>query len=90
MAGLPKAELHMHIEGSIEPELFLRLARRNGVAIRWQTQEELRAAYNFTDLQDFLTLYYDGCRVPTPTGCSTRRCSWGCRGIPAAACRWPR
>ena len=63
LAGLPKAELHMHIEGSIEPELFLRLARRNGVAIRWQTQEELRAAYRFTDLQDFLTLYYDGCRV---------------------------
>jgi adenosine deaminase len=53
----------MHIEGSIEPELFLRLARRNGVAIRWQTEEELRAAYRFTDLQDFLNLYYDGCRV---------------------------
>ena len=63
VAGLPKAELHMHIEGSIEPELFLRLARRNGVDIRWQTEEELRAAYRFTDLQDFLNLYYDGCRV---------------------------
>jgi adenosine deaminase len=63
IAGLPKAELHMHIEGSIEPGLFLRLARRNGVAIRWQTEEELRAAYRFTDLQDFLNLYYDGCRV---------------------------
>jgi adenosine deaminase len=45
VAGLPKAELHMHIEGSIEPALFLQLARRNGVAIRWQTEEELRAAY---------------------------------------------
>lgn len=63
VAGLPKAELHMHIEGSIEPDLFLRLARRNGVAVRWQTEEELRAAYRFTDLQDFLDLYYDGCRV---------------------------
>lgn len=63
IAGLPKAELHMHIEGSIEPDLFLRLARRNGVAMRWQTEEELRAAYRFTDLQDFLDLYYDGCRV---------------------------
>lgn len=63
VAGLPKAELHMHIEGSIEPDLFLQLARRNGVAIRWQTEEELRAAYHFTDLQDFLNLYYDGCRV---------------------------
>jgi len=63
LAGLPKAELHVHIEGSIEPGLFLRLARRNGVTIHWQTEEELRAAYRFTDLQDFLTLYYDGCRV---------------------------
>ncbi|SEB20339.1 adenosine deaminase [Variovorax sp. YR216] len=63
VAGLPKAELHMHIEGSIEPDLFLRLARRNGVAVRWQTEDELRAAYRFTDLQDFLDLYYDGCRV---------------------------
>lgn len=63
VAGLPKAELHMHIEGSIEPDLFLRLARRNGVAIRWQTEDQLRAAYKFTDLQAFLDLYYDGCRV---------------------------
>ncbi|RZI93966.1 MAG: adenosine deaminase, partial [Rubrivivax sp.] len=63
VAGLPKAELHMHIEGSIEPDLFLRLARRNGVAIRWQTEAELRAAYSFSSLQDFLNLYYDGCRV---------------------------
>ena len=67
IAGLPKAELHMHIEGSIEPDLFLRLARRNGVDIRWQTEDELRAAYRFTDLQDFLNLYYDGCRVLVKT-----------------------
>jgi len=63
VAGLPKAELHMHLEGSIEPDLFIRLARRNGVEIRWKTEEELRAAYRFEDLQDFLDLYYDGCRV---------------------------
>jgi adenosine deaminase len=63
IAGLPKAELHIHIEGSIEPPLFLELARRNGVAIRWQSEQELRAAYAFRDLQDFLDLYYDGCRV---------------------------
>ena len=63
VAGLPKAELHMHIEGSMEPGLFLRLARRNGVAIRWETEEELSAAYRFDSLQDFLDLYYDGCRV---------------------------
>lgn len=63
IAGLPKAELHMHIEGSIEPALFIELARRNGVAIGWQTEAELRAAYRFRDLQAFLDLYYDGCRV---------------------------
>lgn len=63
IAGLPKAELHMHIEGSIEPGLFIELARRNGVAIPWKTEEELRAAYRFKDLQAFLDLYYDGCRV---------------------------
>lgn len=63
IAGLPKAELHMHIEGSIEPPLFLALARRNGVAIPWRTEEALRAAYDFRNLQSFLDLYYDGCRV---------------------------
>jgi adenosine deaminase len=63
IAGLPKAELHMHIEGSIEPPLFIELARRNGVAIPWKTEGELRDAYSFRDLQAFLDLYYDGCRV---------------------------
>jgi len=63
VAGLPKAELHMHIEGSIEPALFLRLAERNDVPLRWQTEDSLRAAYRFKDLQEFLDLYYDGCRV---------------------------
>ena len=63
VAGLPKAELHMHIEGSIEPPLFFELARRNDVTIPWKTEEELRAAYSFRNLQGFLDLYYDGCRV---------------------------
>jgi adenine deaminase len=63
VAGLPKAELHMHIEGSIEPPLFFELAQRNGVSIPWRTQDELRSAYNFRNLQGFLDLYYDGCRV---------------------------
>jgi adenine deaminase len=63
IAGLPKAELHMHIEGSIEPPLFLELARRNGVAIPFSSVEELDAAYHFKNLQGFLDLYYDGCRV---------------------------
>jgi len=63
IAGLPKAELHMHIEGSIEAPLFMKLARRNRVPIRWESEEELLAAYDFRDLQAFLDLYYDGCRV---------------------------
>jgi adenosine deaminase len=63
VAGLPKAELHMHIEGSIEPPLFFELAQRNGVTIPWKTEDELRAAYRFANLQGFLELYYDGCRV---------------------------
>ena len=61
--GLPKAELHMHLEGSIEPELMLDLAARNGVKLRWDTARELRAAYQFTGLQSFLDLYFEGCRV---------------------------
>jgi adenosine deaminase len=61
--GLPKAELHMHLEGSIEPELMLELAARNGVKLRWDTARELRAAYQFTNLQSFLDLYFEGCRV---------------------------
>ncbi|MFW7347286.1 MAG: adenosine deaminase [Pigmentiphaga sp.] len=63
VAGLPKAELHMHIEGSIEPELMFELAARNGVPLRWKTVEEVRQAYRFHNLQSFLDLYYDGCRV---------------------------
>ncbi len=61
--GLPKAELHMHLEGSIEPQLMLELAARNRLKLRWHTAEELRAAYEFTDLQSFLDLYFEGCRV---------------------------
>lgn len=61
--GLPKAELHIHIEGSLEPELMLELARRNGVATRFKDVEEVRAAYRFTRLQDFLDIYYEGAAV---------------------------
>ncbi len=63
VARLPKAELHLHIEGTLEPELMLQLAERNGVPFRFQTVEEARAAYRFTDLQSFLDLYYDSARV---------------------------
>ncbi|MGN5507503.1 adenosine deaminase, partial [Campylobacter coli] len=61
--GLPKAELHMHIEGSLEPELMFGLAARNGVALPFASVEELRAAYNFSNLQDFLDIYYQGASV---------------------------
>jgi adenine deaminase len=57
---LPKAELHLHIEGSLEPELMFELARRNGVVLPYGSVEELRAAYAFTDLQSFLDIYYAG------------------------------
>jgi adenine deaminase len=55
---LPKAELHVHIEGTLEPELLIELARRNGVALPTAEADELRAAYQFTSLQSFLDLYY--------------------------------
>ncbi|WP_394064834.1 adenosine deaminase [Alcaligenes sp. WGS1538] len=60
---LPKAELHLHIEGTLEPELIFRLARRNGVDLPYPDVESLRAAYQFTDLQSFLDLYYAGAGV---------------------------
>jgi adenosine deaminase len=63
IAGLPKAELHLHIEGSLEPEMLMALARRNKVDIPFATVEEVRAAYSFTQLQDFLDIYYQGANV---------------------------
>ena len=63
IARLPKAELHMHIEGSLEPELMFALARRNNVAIPFDSVEAVRAAYSFSNLQDFLDIYYQGADV---------------------------
>lgn len=63
IAGLPKAELHMHIEGSLEPELMFALAQRNRVAIPFDSVEAIRAAYSFSNLQDFLDIYYQGANV---------------------------
>ncbi len=63
ISGLPKAELHLHIEGSLEPEMLMQLARRNKVEIPFATVEEVRAAYSFTRLQDFLDIYYQGAGV---------------------------
>ena len=63
IGGLPKAELHIHIEGSLEPELMFELARRNRVDIPFKSVEEIRGAYNFSNLQDFLDIYYQGANV---------------------------
>lgn len=61
--GMPKTDLHMHLEGSLEPEVLIRLGERNKRRLRWKTAQELRAAYEFQDLQSFLDLYYEGCQV---------------------------
>ncbi|MRR54891.1 MAG: adenosine deaminase [Deltaproteobacteria bacterium] len=63
LCRMPKAELHIHIEGSLEPELIFALAARNRVQLPYQTIQELRAAYAFTDLQSFLDIYYAGASV---------------------------
>jgi adenosine deaminase len=61
--AIPKAELHIHIEGSLEPELIFALAQRNGVKLPYASVEALRTAYAFTDLQSFLDIYYAGASV---------------------------
>jgi len=60
---LPKCELHIHIEGSLEPELMFALARRNGIRLRYESVDALRQAYRFRNLQDFLDIYYQGMSV---------------------------
>ena len=61
--GLPKAELHLHIEGSLEPEQMFEFARRNRIALPFASVEDVRAAYAFSNLQDFLDIYYQGAGV---------------------------
>lgn len=61
--NIPKAELHLHIEGTLEPELFFKLAQRNQIEIPYASVEELRNAYQFDCLQDFLDIYYKGTQV---------------------------
>lgn len=60
---LPKVELHLHIEGSLEPEMMFALARRNQISLPFTTTEEVKAAYEFNDLQSFLDIYYQGANV---------------------------
>ena len=63
IARLPKAELHLHIEGSFEPELLFAIAQRNRVELPFRTVDELRKAYKFSNLQEFLDIYYQGMSV---------------------------
>ena len=63
IGGLPKAELHLHIEGSLEPEIMFLLAKRNRVGLPFESIEAVRAAYDFSNLQDFLDIYYRGAGV---------------------------
>lgn len=60
---MPKAELHLHIEGTLEPEMMFALAARNGISLRYDSVESIRKAYDFGSLQDFLDLYYEGMSV---------------------------
>ena len=63
IAGMPKAELHLHLEGTLEPELKFDLAARNGVSLPYRSAAEMRAAYDFDDLTSFLAVYYEGMSV---------------------------
>ncbi|WP_373388399.1 adenosine deaminase [Pseudomonas alcaligenes] len=63
ITALPKAELHLHLEGSLEPELLFALAERNKIALPWADVDSLRGAYAFNNLQEFLDLYYQGANV---------------------------
>ena len=63
IAKMPKAELHVHIEGTLEPELCFELAARNNITLDYASVEDLREAYQFQNLQDFLDIYYQGCNV---------------------------
>lgn len=63
IAGMPKAELHLHIEGTFEPELMFKIAQRNGISLKYPSIEALKAAFNFNNLQEFLDIYYEGAGV---------------------------
>src|ERR1041384_7626141 len=78
--GLPKAELHLHIEGSLEPQLMFKLAKRHSLNLKYASVEALRKAYQFDNLQSFLDIYYEGAsaprrRRPPRAACRCGRCS---------------
>ena len=60
---VPKTELHLHIEGTLEPELMFDLAKRNGIKIPYSNVNEVKSAYNFSNLETFLNIYYEGSKV---------------------------
>ena len=59
----PKAELHLHIEGTLEPDLLFKLAKRNNIKLTFANIKEVKSAYNFNDLESFLNLFYEGSKV---------------------------
>jgi adenine deaminase len=63
ISGLPKAELHLHIEGTFEPELMFEIAARNNIKLKYNSVDELKSAYDFNNLQEFLDIYYNGANV---------------------------
>ncbi len=63
ISGLPKAELHLHIEGTFEPELMFEIAERNHIKLKYNSVDELKSAYDFNNLQEFLDIYYNGANV---------------------------
>ena len=61
--AIPKAELHIHIEGALEPELMVQIADKNGICLPYESVADIHRAYDFKDLQSFLDIYYQGARV---------------------------
>ncbi|EAK0980088.1 adenosine deaminase [Campylobacter lari] len=63
LQNIPKVELHLHIEGSLEPKMMFELAKRNNIVLKYKSEDEIQKAYNFSNLQDFLDIYYQGANV---------------------------
>ncbi|MCH3687617.1 adenosine deaminase [Campylobacter lari] len=63
LQNIPKVELHLHIEGSLEPKMMFDLARKNNITLKYKSEEEIKKAYDFSNLQDFLDIYYQGANV---------------------------